>query len=299
MSTTLHFTSFQGVHLSSKLPSDPISQSFTIDFGEDNQVAPGDTVQWTYDGDNNVYPMTFLGVTPGGNPYLYIEDEDEEIVAVIDQPEPTGQAVTYSATQFTVPCFLRGTLIATERGEVAVEDLAIGDRVKTHDGSFKPVTWVGKRSYLRLFTPLNRRNAVMPIRIAAGALADGVPARDLHISPKHALLLDGNLIAPELLVNGTTIARMDLERVDYFHVKLEAHDVIFAEGTPAETYVVHGNLKSFNNWQEHEAIFGPVENDPASVDYAPRLRKGEALDQVRQKIAARQAALGHDVAKAG
>ena len=117
-----------------------------------------------------------------------------------------------------------------------------------------------------------------------------MPARDLHISPKHALLLDGHLVAPELLVNGTTIARMDIERVDYFHVKLETHDVIFAEGTPAETYVVHGNLKSFNNWQEHETIFGPVENDPASVDYAPRLRKGEALDSVREKIAARAAA---------
>ena len=273
---------------------------FELDAGADNIFSVNENANYIsfFQGqpfDSGV--AVYKGVTPNGNPVFTISNFT--YVFHINSSEVEGQEVTYSATPLAIPCFLRGTLIATEEGEIPVEDLAIGTPVKTMDGCFKPVTWVGKRSYLRLFTPLNRRNAVMPIRIAAGALADGVPARDLHVSPKHALLLDGHLIAPELLVNGTTIARMDLERVDYFHVKLEAHDVIFAEGTPAETYVVHGNLKSFNNWAEHEAIFGPVEDDPAAVDYAPRLRKGEALDRIRETIAARAAALGHGIAKAG
>ena len=260
----------------------------------DGEISPGDTISIPVLSPN---PMTYTGLTSLGNPVF--NDGVNNYFINMNGEEAISGKPSVTQSNYAIPCFLRGTLIATEEGEIPVEDLAIGTRVKTVDGSFKPVTWVGKRSYLRLFTPLNRRNAVMPIRIAAGALADGVPARDLHVSPKHALLLDGHLIAPELLVNGTTIARMDIERVDYFHVKLEAHDVIFAEGTPAETYVVHGNLKSFNNWAEHEAIFGPVEDDPAAVDYAPRLRKGEALDRIRETIAARAAALGHGIAKAG
>ena len=295
MANSFDFTTYQIANPISGWPlvaeNNPGTVTLTIGDGE---LSPGDTVSIPALSPN---PMTYTGLTGLGNPAF----NDGVITYFINM---NGEEATFgkpSVTQSTyaVPCFLRGTLIATEQGEVAVEDLAIGTRVKTMDGSFKPVTWVGKRSYLRLFTPQDRRKAVMPIRIAAGALADGVPARDLHVSPKHALLLDGHLIAPELLVNGTTISRMDIDRVDYFHVKLEAHDVIFAEGTPAETYVVHGNLKSFNNWAEHEAIFGPVENDPASVDYAPRLRKGEALDRIRENIAARAAALGQAVAKAG
>ncbi len=253
--------------------------------GDDGIISPGELMSFNspVTGDTQViyYGKTDLGSLKFFDPvqeyYYYASNHGNT--------ESAGASVAKET--YTIPCFLRGTLIATERGEVTVEELAIGDLVKTMDGGFKPVTWVGKRSYLRLFTPLNRRHAVMPIRIAAGALAEGVPARDLHVSPKHALLLNGHLVAPELLVNGTTITRMDLERVDYFHVKLEAHDVIFAEGTPAETYVVHGNLKSFNNWPEHEALFGPVDNDPASVDYAPRLRKGAALDKIRKTIADR------------
>jgi len=293
---TLQFTSYQPLGLANLVQPEIVDSVTITSAGEDGVFSVGETVSIA---GANIIPgaYQYVGVTTLGNPVFFSPPINGYVIP-INGVEP-GPAVNYTATNYAIPCFLRGTLIATEEGEIPVEDLAIGTRVKTVDGCFKPVTWVGKRSYLRLFTPLNRRNAVMPIRIAAGALADGVPARDLHVSPKHALLLDGHLIAPELLVNGTTIARMDIERVDYFHVKLEAHDVIFAEGTPAETYVVHGNLKSFNNWQEHEAIFGPVENDPASVDYAPRLRKGEALDRIRETIAARAAALGHGIAKAG
>lgn len=278
-----------------------VAENWTI---EEKTGSDNGTIEWqeevnAYLGNSFMGTFTAQGITPNGN-YRFISYEDETVYYFSNGGTPETQNSPGVATyDYTVPCFLRGTLIATEGGAVAVEDLAIGDLVKTMDGGSKPISWIGKRSYLRLFTPLNSRNKVMPIRIAAGALAEGVPARDLHLSPKHALLVNGQLVAPELLVNGTTITRMDLERVDYFHIKLEAHDVIFAEGAPAETYVVHGNLKSFNNWPEHEALFGPVENESATADYAPRLRKGPALDVIRQQIAARADTLGHGAAKAG
>ncbi len=302
MSSTVTITSYQTIYFDNDALdyryNAPTNFDITIDLGEDNTLEVGDFTSWNDNSFGGV-PLKYVGVTAKGNPVFENTFAGDTYIAVLDEPETTNAYFVYDTVSTAVPCFLRGTLIATERGDVAVEDLAIGDLVKTMDGGFKPISWIGRRSYLRAFTPLNRRHAVMPIRIAAGALAEGVPARDLHVSPKHALLLNGHLVAPELLVNGTTITRMDLERVDYFHVKLEAHDVIFAEGTPAETYVVHGNLKSFNNWPEHEALFGPVDNDPASVDYAPRLRKGAALDDIRAAVAARAETTGPSLAKAG
>jgi hypothetical protein len=79
-------------------------------------------------------------------------------------------------------------------------------------------------------------------------LADGRPARDLRLSPEHALYIDGVLVAVRLLVNGTTICQEEwVEHLEYFHVELESHDVLLAEAVPVESYVECDNRGMFQN----------------------------------------------------
>ncbi len=144
-------------------------------------------------------------------------------------------------TQISLACFAAGTRLLTERGEVAVAAMAGGDRVATASGRLARVRWLGHR---HLPAPLPEH---MPIRISAGAIAPGMPARDLHLSPDHAVFLDGVLIPVRLLVNGRGIARVEVPAITYWHVELDRHDILLAEGIPAETYLDTGNRAAFAN----------------------------------------------------
>ena len=78
----------------------------------------------------------------------------------------------------------------------------------------------------------------LPVRIARSALAPDLPRADLYVTAAHSLLIDGVLVPAEMLINGTTITRYEASETDeleYFHIKLESHDVVYAEGVPAET----------------------------------------------------------------
>jgi collagen type I/II/III/V/XI/XXIV/XXVII alpha len=144
------------------------------------------------------------------------------------------------------PCYCRGTRIMTHRGEITVEDLTIGDLVLTVDGAVRPIRWIGHRTI-----DLTRHRApgqVRPILIRADAIADGAPVRDLRVSPDHALLVDGVLIMARQLVNGASIERdVCCTSVTYYHVELETHDILLAEGLPAESYLDTGNRGMFEN----------------------------------------------------
>ncbi|PPD16130.1 MAG: hypothetical protein CTY25_03620 [Methylobacterium sp.] len=226
--------------------------------------------------DNNTVIATGPGI-PGGS------------VTINGQGVGTTNGINY-LTNSSAVCFYPGTLVATPAGERAIETLSIGDLVLTQDGRALPVRWLGKQTVSRLFGDALR---ILPIRIAAGALGENVPARDLLVSPNHAILVEGTLVHAGALVNGTTITReRNVPMVfSYYNVELPEHTVILAEGTPAESFVDNVERENFDNWDEHERLYGSL---PSLVEMSlPRARSHRQVPAaVRRLIAKRAEALG-------
>jgi len=132
------------------------------------------------------------------------------------------------------PCYCEGTLIQTSRGLVAVERLSVGDLAVTASGAKRAIVWIGYR-HVDLTRHADPRLAY-PIRIAAGAFPGGLPHRDLLVSRDHAIAHEGMLIPAKLLANGASIVvETSWRSVTYFHVELDSHDLLLAEGLPAES----------------------------------------------------------------
>jgi hypothetical protein len=187
--------------------------------------------------------------------------------------------------QSNMPCFGAGTRLLGWRGEIAVEDVRVGDRLVTvRDGgpTDRPVIWTGRRHVVvaRHANP----SEVRPIRICAGALAAGVPERDLLVSPHHALYLDRLLFEAASLVNGRTIfADFNIHEITYHHVELDAHDIVLAEGCAAESYLDTGTKQDFEG--EVTALH-PVFTAAGGKTCVPLILTGEALRVARLGIEA-------------
>jgi autotransporter passenger strand-loop-strand repeat protein len=233
-------------------------------------TVPGDVIDLTtlvFSGNTSVgfssATDTLTVIEGGGSATIQLDIENYSSVSWVANNDGNG------GTEITVACYCRGTLIRTEAGEVAIEDLAIGDRVVTLSGAAKPVKWIGYRAYDGHFAAGNRD--VLPVRITADAFADGVPARDLLVSPEHSLYFDGALVAARQLVNGATIVQETAaDRVEYFHIELDAHDVIFAEDAAAESYVDCANRGMFHNAAEFALLY-PADDRVRWQFCAPRL----------------------------
>jgi hypothetical protein len=135
-------------------------------------------------------------------------------------------------------CFLKGTTIRTVSGDRKIEDLAVGDLLPTMFGGLRPIQWIGRYPRKKSDPSKPWVKDALPVRIARSALAPNVPRADLYVTAAHSLLIDGVLVPAEMLINGTTITRYEAREYDemeFFHIKLESHDVIYAEGAPAET----------------------------------------------------------------
>lgn len=208
-------------------------------------------------------------------------DTEFDVLAAVGAFSASDSSTTVNATD--VACFCPGTLILTDRGDIPVEALGIGDVVVTASGAHRRIKWVGRRSYLRRFAA--RNPAVAPVRLRAGSLGGGLPRRDLLVSPKHAMFLDGALVPAEELVNGVTIvAERTRGDVHYVHIELDTHDVLLAEGAPAESFVDDDSRGMFHNAAEHDARYPNTRWTPA-LYCAPRLTGGYALGAIRERLA--------------
>jgi hypothetical protein len=177
---------------------------------------------------------------------------------------------------FDAPCFLSGTMIATPEGATPVETLRIGDTILTAAGAPVAVKWIGHRSVAARFSPADR---LLPVRIRAGALGEGLPRRDLQVTADHALLLDGVLVTAGALVGAMGISTVPLSELGggytVYHIETEAHEIILAEGVPAETYIDYVGRQAFENHGEYLALYGEDRTIPEMAQ--PRVTSARQL----------------------
>ncbi|WP_284234470.1 Hint domain-containing protein [Gluconobacter cerinus] len=147
-------------------------------------------------------------------------------------------------------CFLAGSMLRTPTGERAVEDMAIGDEICVYDWRnaaelTRSVKWVGhKKMVVRSHLPDDE--AGYPVRILKNAVSDGVPYKDLLVTPEHCLFFDGQFIPVRMLVNGRSIFYdRSFTSYTYYHVETDPHSVIWADGTLTESYLDTGNRSTF------------------------------------------------------
>lgn len=201
--------------------------------------------QLTFYGPDSLY-LDYFGELPSA---VFSGSYDSEYSSVYvdgnyEQIGGSGNAGSLTDEQ-VMPCFAAGTRILTANGEIPVELLRAGDEIVLAEGGLAPVIWVGRRTIDLLRHP--RPETVQPVMIAPGALADGVPARELIVSPDHAMAIDGVLVPAKTLINGVSIVQLRRRLVTYFHIELPRHAVLIAEGAAAESYLESGFRGAFEN----------------------------------------------------
>ena len=188
-------------------------------------------------------------------------------------------------------CFANGTLIQTARGDILVEALAVGDMVITSSGAHRPIRWLGHRTIDCLAH--TRQNEVLPIRISSHAFGKNKPMQDLYVSPGHSICVDllGEVLVPAgALINGSTVVQVDVDQITYWHVELDSHDIVIANGLPAESFLDMGNRNFFI---ENDVVsFGEVPDADLSslalrshTDFCrPYVDKGVIIDALRLQL---------------
>lgn len=185
--------------------------------------------------------------------------------------------------QLDVVCFGRGTLILTANGEVAIEDLSVGDLVMTRDRGPQPIRWIGSRKLGTM--SLAAHPNLRPIRIKAGALGEGLPATDLLVSPQHRVLVRSKIAlkmfgTPEVLVAAKQLVLLDgidiaddVAEVEYFHMLFDRHEVVISNGAETESLYTGPQALTSVGKAALEEIFTlfPELTDPSYIPQPARL----------------------------
>jgi hypothetical protein len=181
-------------------------------------------------------------------------------------------------------CFLKGTTIRTVSGDRKIEDLAVGDLLPTMFGGLRRIQWIGHYPFKKSDPSKPWAKETLPVRIARSALGPNVPSADLYVTALHGLLIDGVLVPAEALVNGTTIIRYEPEgnELEFLHIKLETHDVVYAQGALAETLL---NVEeSAVNFAEYLRQYGAPADEVRCAPYV-HIQGGRAELQSRLRSA--------------
>ena len=180
-------------------------------------------------------------------------------------------------------------MIEFDRDPVRVELPRAGDVALTHDGEPEPIIWIGSRTIGRARNP--KPETVWPVRIATGAFGPATPARDLYLSPDHAVFVDGVLVPVKLLINGETIAQVKRASVTYHHIELPRHAVILAERLAVESYLDTGDRARFSGAEVIALYPEFVARAWEMAGCAELVTTGARLDAIRASLSGRPRAL--------
>ena len=215
-------------------------------------IGQGDTVTGGEDPDDlDVDVLDLRGVAnqvnPGGTLTVEYDVGDPEagIVRFFDSTGTETGTTRFSEIENVIPCFTPGTMIATATGERAVEELAVGDRVITRDNGIQAIRWVGRRDLTA--AEMARASHLRPVRIRAGALGNGLPERDLLVSPNHRILIANEktslyfddrevLVAAKHLIALDGVDVVEVDDLAYIHIMFDQHEVVLSDGAWTESF---------------------------------------------------------------
>ena len=270
----------------------------TMDGGDDrdtfSNVTVGDSILGGSGGDDfDVLDLT--GSLNGGSYKLVNVTEDDDPGDTIDGDSPndgidgeiqffdaagkqTG-TLTFENIEKIIPCFTPGTLIATPKGERRVEDLREGDRVITRDNGIQEIRWIGEKRLDR--GELMRQPELKPVLIQAGSLGNGLPERDMLVSPNHRMLVANDktalyfeerevLVAAKHLIDTDGVDQVEALGVSYIHFMFQQHEVVLSDGTWSESFQPGDySMKGIGDLQRAEilTLFPELENHEGIEGY--------------------------------
>ncbi|MGI3186021.1 Hint domain-containing protein [Nioella aestuarii] len=261
---------------------------------DDGLISVGDQLSWSRDTLGSGAKITTLyGFAANGDPIIEVYNASfgsYNYYQLSSDPNLKDSALSITRSGTYQMCFLAGTEITVPGGEVSVETLRIGDCIVTTDGRAVPVRWIGRQTVSTRFGPAER---LMPVRFAAGSLGNGVPSADLTVTADHGVLVEGVICHAGALVNGETITRVPLAEIGatytVYHIETEEHEIILANGAPAETFIDNVSRRVFDNYAEFEALYGDVP-EMAELPYPRAMSARQVPEGIRAKLAPSKAA---------
>jgi CshA-type fibril repeat protein len=172
-------------------------------------------------------------------------DEEDGFVEFLDNTGTVTGRLEFEEIENVIPCFTPGTMIATPKGERAVETLEVGDRIITRDNGIQEIRWLGKTTIPG--ERLAGETHLHPVLIRKGALGNDLPERDMLVSPNHRLLVANDktalyfeesevLVAAKHLTNLDGIDVVEVSEVTYIHFMFEQHEVVLSDGAWTESF---------------------------------------------------------------
>ena len=202
-----------------------------------------------------------------------------------------AKGTTIQASNSTIVCFAKGSLIAAEQGSVAVEKLKVGDKVLTVTGKYETIKWVGHRRVN--CNKHSRPTEAWPVKVSKDAFGAGMPNQDLYLSPAHSVYVYGHLVPIIHLVNDVTIVQEERPTVIYYHIELDHHSVIYAQGLPSETFLDSTNRKFFMTASSNVTSLADADEEFSEMAgrdkylancFAPFVTEGPVLDAIYEKL---------------